>query len=127
MIQRKQNCVIYSIHFTAEPSLAAITHPFHIHGHNFYILEQGIFKKPMVRSLENLQARLMLPRNISDFLPAKDTVTVPANGYAVVRVLADNPGKLITRFYLQALKIKKSSGHLINILNLNFISLYAIH
>lgn len=81
----------------------------------------------MVRSLENLQARLMLPRNISDFLPAKDTVTVPANGYAVVRVLADNPGKFITWFYLQALKMKRNSGHLINILKLNFISLNVIH
>lgn len=87
----EKNYVMFD-NFTAEPSLAAISHPFHIHGHNFYILEQGIFKKPMARSLEILQARLMLPRNISDFLPAKDTVTIPATGYAVVRVLADNPG-----------------------------------
>lgn len=57
----------------------------------------------MARSLENLQTRLMLPRNITDFLPAKDTVTVPASGYAVVRVLADNPGKLVVWTYIRIL------------------------
>lgn len=77
---------------SAPPSIASITHPFHIHGHDFYILEQGTFRQPFSQGLQELKARLSQDRVISDFLPYKDTVTIPASGFAVVRILADNPG-----------------------------------
>lgn len=76
---------------SAPPSPIGLTHPFHIHGHDFYIVEQG--KLPILDLLGHLESgRSERSRVLSEFLPSKDTVTIPAVGYAVVRVLADNPG-----------------------------------
>lgn len=54
-------------------------HPFHMHGHNFYVLDigDGIWNGS-VRNPENPMRR--------------DTQIVPALGYAVIQMEADNPG-----------------------------------
>ncbi|TPX47931.1 hypothetical protein SeLEV6574_g02341 [Synchytrium endobioticum] len=56
-------------------------HPFHLHGHWFWIVAQG---EGVVEN-GNFTARTKNP-------PLRDTVMVPANGYSVIRWNADNPG-----------------------------------
>ncbi|CAG8489834.1 10839_t:CDS:2 [Diversispora eburnea] len=55
-------------------------HPFHLHGHNFYLIGTG-------------QGSTVDP-NLYDFEtpPIRDTVTVPKFGWVVIRFVADNPG-----------------------------------
>lgn len=60
-------------------------HPFHLHGHNFQIIE---------RSLEDGGS---LPANVTDdgtpdFPIRRDTISVWPNGNARLRFVADNPG-----------------------------------
>lgn len=64
-------------------------HPFHVHGYDFYILEQGSLNTSLAEIQNNLRQR----GPIRDYLPSKDTVIVTAAGYTVARILADNPGK----------------------------------
>lgn len=73
-------------------------HPFHLHGHNFWVLETGLLpanpsqREPFVNQLGlrmrrddiNLQAKAM-----------RDTITVPARGYTLLRFIADNPGNIL--------------------------------
>ncbi|KAI8610624.1 Cupredoxin, partial [Chytriomyces sp. MP71] len=60
-------------------------HPFHIHGHNFWVMASGI-----VNSLTHI------PRTYADPNPLlRDVVTDAWFGYAVIRFVADNPGAWI--------------------------------
>lgn len=82
----------------APPNPVGLTHPFHMHGYDFYVVDQGTGKLPShFHSTESI--------SISEFLPLKDTVSVPSAGYAVVRILADNPGQYIYLFYVIMLNI----------------------
>nr|AKN21383.1 multicopper oxidase 5 [Nilaparvata lugens] len=77
----------------SEISEIAISHPFHMHGYEFYIMETGVFtagnRQTQVASLmERLESQSY---SRSDY-PSKDTIDVPAYGYAVTRIVADNPG-----------------------------------
>jgi iron transport multicopper oxidase len=53
-------------------------HPFHLHGHTFWIIATSDYPEA-----ETLYA--------GDYMQ-RDTVTVPASGWAKLRFLADNPG-----------------------------------
>ena len=73
-----------------------LSHPFHIHGYTFKVIGMGRSPDTNVRKI-NLQHALdldkkgLLKRQFN--LPAsKDTVSVPNNGYVVLRLRADNPG-----------------------------------
>lgn len=69
-----------------------------MHGYDFYVVDQGTGKLPShFHSTESI--------SISEFLPVKDTVSVPSAGYAVVRILADNPGQYVYLFYVIILNI----------------------
>ncbi|KAF9941682.1 hypothetical protein BGZ75_002844 [Mortierella antarctica] len=57
------------------------SHPFHLHGHNFYVLGWGEGNYIPGRS----------PLELTNPL-RRDTVTVPAYGYTVLRFVSDNPG-----------------------------------
>jgi iron transport multicopper oxidase len=64
-------------------NMDAAIHPFHLHGHQFQVLERpasnaGVFSGGNVTYLGNPMQR--------------DTITVNANSYAVLRFKADNPG-----------------------------------
>lgn len=77
----------------APPSPLGLTHPFHIHGHDFYVVEQGKLKLPFLELLDYFEYREFdSDQVLSEFLPSKDTISIPAAGYTVVRILADNPG-----------------------------------
>lgn len=58
-------------------------HPMHIHGHNFHVLAQGFGNYDMNR--DGMKYNLVNPQ-------VRNTVGVPAGGWAVVRFRADNPG-----------------------------------
>ncbi|KAJ5919191.1 hypothetical protein N7466_010134 [Penicillium verhagenii] len=53
-------------------------HPIHLHGHDFYIIEQGVGSSNTVTNLENP--------------PRRDTAILPALGHLVVAFKTDNPG-----------------------------------
>lgn len=70
------------------------SHPFHLHGYNFYVLAShrsdngwGSYS-PYAKSGD---AAIKPHLNLVDPL-RKDTVSVPRRGYVVLRFLADNPG-----------------------------------
>lgn len=55
-------------------------HPFHLHGHDFFILAQGLgLYTPLVK----------LNR---DNPPRRDTATMSGSGYLVIAFETDNPG-----------------------------------
>ncbi|KAK7002328.1 multicopper oxidase [Favolaschia claudopus] len=58
-------------------------HPFHLHGYAPWILGSGRGRYKPATSAANLDLKTPLRR---------DTFTVPSRGWAVIRILADNPG-----------------------------------
>lgn len=64
-------------------------HPFHLHGHKFFVLIQGESGYPP--SEEELPAQLAAG-NLLDNPVRRDTVTIEGYGWVVIRVVLDNPG-----------------------------------
>lgn len=71
------------------------SHPFHLHGHAFQVLERWPALGPDFASLADADPIAYDPDNHTAF-PAtpirRDTLVLPPNGYAVMRFRADNPG-----------------------------------
>ena len=70
------------------------SHPFHLHGHDFYVLAShrsehgwGSYSPYAHGGASSLKPVLNLENPVR-----KDTVSVPRRGYVIIRVLADNPG-----------------------------------
>ncbi|CAB4376588.1 unnamed protein product [Rhizophagus irregularis] len=89
MLKQNQNAFVYDTqNGVVEISLInenMVTHPFHFHGHNFFIMGQGPGKTP-----DPTQFNLVDPA-------VRDTVTVAGNSWTVIRYFIDNPG--IWAFY----------------------------
>ncbi|XP_017889706.1 laccase-4-like isoform X2 [Ceratina calcarata] len=76
-----------------------VRHPFHLHGFVFYVLATGQPFGPIVngapkmtaKAFHELDAANQIDRNLNS-PPAKDTLAIPNNGYAVLRFYTDNPG-----------------------------------
>ncbi|KAF0931497.1 hypothetical protein E2562_004618 [Oryza meyeriana var. granulata] len=68
-------------------------HPLHLHGFNFYVLAQGTgnFRKRRAARAYNL----VNPQQ-------RNTIAVPAGGWAVIRFTADNPGVWLMHCHLEA-------------------------
>ncbi|CAB4376663.1 unnamed protein product [Rhizophagus irregularis] len=84
MLDKDQNAFVYDTqNGSVEISLIndnMATHPFHLHGHNFYIMAHGPGKVPDPSMF-----------NLVD--PAvRDTITVAGYSWAVIRYNIDNPG-----------------------------------
>jgi len=67
-------------------------HPIHLHGHRFAVLGvgQGVYE-----GTTNLYpTHAPPPKNVLKYInpPKRDVIGVPANGWAVIRFIADNPG-----------------------------------
>lgn len=60
-------------------------HPIHLHGYDFYIVAEGFGN--FNPNTDTKKFNLVDP-------PLRNTVAVPANGWAVIRFVADNPGKI---------------------------------
>lgn len=70
-------------------------HPFHLHGHHFYVLEEGVLSTPIANlSKEEINKWMNREWKLHDKLPVKDTVSVPSGGYAIIRFYTDNPGRI---------------------------------
>ncbi|MBA0776099.1 hypothetical protein Gotri_011153, partial [Gossypium trilobum] len=63
--------------------IAPENHPIHLHGYDFYIIAEGFGNFNPKRDTSKF--------NLVD-PPLRNTVAVPANGWAVIRFVADNPG-----------------------------------
>ncbi|KAI5074419.1 hypothetical protein GOP47_0010380 [Adiantum capillus-veneris] len=59
------------------------SHPFHLHGYNFYVVGMGEGTYDSQKDPQNF--------NLED-PPAMNTVAVPAGGWVAIRFLTDNPG-----------------------------------
>ncbi|KAI3793250.1 hypothetical protein L1987_35866 [Smallanthus sonchifolius] len=71
--------------FTAE------NHPIHLHGYDFYILAEGFGN--FNPATDTSKFNLVDP-------PLRNTVSLPVNGWAVIRFVADNPGAWIMHCHL---------------------------
>lgn len=58
-----------------------VAHPIHLHGHDFFVLGQGV--GPFVPGVSPLQTRNP---------PRRDTALLPGSGYMVIGFVTDNPG-----------------------------------
>lgn len=65
-------------------SNAQISHPFHIHGFGFEVIDMG--------TREQFLSGATPYRYASHNPPTKDTISVPRNGFARLRLRANNPG-----------------------------------
>lgn len=63
------------------------THPFHLHGHKFWLLAGGTGYAPQPDSTPSLYRGVALANPLR-----RDTAAVPAYGWLLVRFVADNPG-----------------------------------
>ena len=70
---------------------AGENHPIHLHGYDFYILGEGFGNFDAAADTAKL--------NLED-PPMRNTVGVPANGWAVIRFVADNPGVWLMHCHL---------------------------
>ena len=82
-----------------------VSHPFHLHGHSFYVVamerhglnsshigpDPGNGNFIYKEYVEDLNDRNMISKNLVD-PPLKDTVAVPDAGFTIIRFLADNVG-----------------------------------
>ncbi|KAF9880655.1 l-ascorbate oxidase [Colletotrichum karsti] len=65
-------------------------HPFHLHGHKFFVLKQSPTGYPP-EDIAELEKELTASGVLENPL-RRDTVTVQGYGWAVIRVVLDNPG-----------------------------------
>ncbi|KAL1964569.1 hypothetical protein VTN77DRAFT_6866 [Rasamsonia byssochlamydoides] len=71
------------------------SHPFHLHGHNFQVIDRAPSYGPSFYSYLNGDPVPYDPNNHTAFpaFPARrDTFVLPPQGYFVMRFVADNPG-----------------------------------
>ncbi|CAG8629619.1 15279_t:CDS:2, partial [Acaulospora morrowiae] len=66
------------------------THPFHLHGHSFWVVAEGIFNQ----SLDTLKYNFDNPIY-------RDTVTVKPFGLTAIRYYADNPGVWLIHCHIE--------------------------
>jgi iron transport multicopper oxidase len=77
-------------------------HPFHLHGHVFQILARG----QLLATSETFPLKYRFDYSVLPLLESvtnpvrRDTVTVPATGYVILRFIADNPGVWFFHWYV---------------------------
>lgn len=83
--------------FSADYDEYGLSHAIHLHGYDFYIIEQGAYPEGMAynESLSWLQEKLAerTADDIPEYPVMKDTFALTSGGYTIVRILTDNPGK----------------------------------
>ncbi|KAI0016542.1 multicopper oxidase [Xylariomycetidae sp. FL0641] len=70
-------------------SQLGLTHPVHLHGHDFFLLAQ----EPMATFSSDAPLNLANP-------PRRDVAMLPASGYLVIAFPADNPGVWLTHCHI---------------------------
>lgn len=69
-----------------------LTHPFHLHGHKFFVMEMGSLDMKTTSSQSIRTNGIPVSKNLNKRPVHKDTVLVPNRGYVRVRFRANNPG-----------------------------------
>ncbi|XP_069675528.1 uncharacterized protein [Periplaneta americana] len=70
----------------------SLSHPFHLHGHGFNVISAG-YLPPELMNAKDIDGLLRTRKLQFPKSPVmKDTLAVPALGYAVIRFIANNPG-----------------------------------
>lgn len=90
--------MLYILHCSAVDT-NILRHPFHMHGFVFYVMAMdqplGPITKTNIKMTEEYFKELddnnQIERNFVS-PPAKDTLPIPNNGYAILRFRANNPG-----------------------------------
>jgi FtsP/CotA-like multicopper oxidase with cupredoxin domain len=77
--------------FDLRCSTFLLQHPFHLHGHSFWLLGTGLGIYDQRTMADQLNTRNP---------PLRDTVTLPSGGWAVFRFKGDNPGMWIMHCHL---------------------------
>lgn len=68
-------------------------HPFHLHGYDFFVLAQYYPQRRGYHAYNPFESSLPRGGPLNLASPrVKDTVYIPAQGYVVLRIHADNPG-----------------------------------
>uniref|UniRef100_A0A0D9WUH8 Laccase n=1 Tax=Leersia perrieri TaxID=77586 RepID=A0A0D9WUH8_9ORYZ len=75
--------------------LGTENHPLHLHGFNFYVLAQGAGNFLHHHRHHKIKYNLFNPQQ-------RNTIAVPAGGWAVIRFTADNPGVWLMHCHLEA-------------------------
>jgi FtsP/CotA-like multicopper oxidase with cupredoxin domain len=70
----------------------SLTHPFHLHGHKFYVMDMGTFKERKSAAQEVNEGIPKEVKNGNKNPPHKDSIAIPNPGYVRVKFRADNPG-----------------------------------
>lgn len=69
-------------------------HPIHIHGNHFHVVAIGLVKENIsLDYVKHLNEEGMIHKKLSN-ATAKDSISVPNSGYAIIRLKADNPGNI---------------------------------
>nr|AQS60677.1 multicopper oxidase 4 [Sogatella furcifera] len=78
----------------SSPRTGRISHPWHTHGYDQYLVDQGLFQTEDIGTeLQNLLGKLERKEIVPpDYPILKDTWLVPSGGYVVIRIVANNPG-----------------------------------
>ncbi|KAL1123320.1 hypothetical protein AAG570_002406 [Ranatra chinensis] len=64
----------------------------HLHGHQFHVVAmEALYRSVTLEEIKTRNENGNIRKNL-DTAVAKDTVTVPARGYTVLRFRANNPG-----------------------------------
>ncbi|XP_065224731.1 uncharacterized protein LOC135848697 [Planococcus citri] len=87
---------VYEMIFIDELSvdLLRMDHPFHTHGHHFAVMKLG--------TKEDLNKPGAFEIDLNNRYPVvKDTLLIPASGFAVIRFIADNPGFWVLHCHFQ--------------------------
>uniref|UniRef100_A0A1B6DQZ8 Laccase n=1 Tax=Clastoptera arizonana TaxID=38151 RepID=A0A1B6DQZ8_9HEMI len=97
IIKVPMNSVVEIIIFDlADYDEYGLSHAIHLHGYDFYIIEQGAYPEgmPYNQSLNWLQRKLAArtENDIPEYPVQKDTFALTSGGYTIVRILTDNPG-----------------------------------
>ncbi|KAL1582284.1 hypothetical protein WHR41_09162 [Cladosporium halotolerans] len=90
------NATIDLIMRISPDSMDTMGHPMHLHGHKFWILGSGEGDFPY-SSVQDVPGFLV---NLDD-PPYRDTVELPASGWAVIRYVSDNPGAWLLHCHIQ--------------------------
>ncbi|CAL1684660.1 unnamed protein product [Lasius platythorax] len=84
---------IVEILLVDEVQATNLSHPFHMHGHAFYVMGMGQANASSINweLVREMDRRNQVERCF-DMPVKKDTIAIPFNGYVVLRFRANNPG-----------------------------------
>jgi FtsP/CotA-like multicopper oxidase with cupredoxin domain len=88
-VERTAENPTWQVFVIEDSSGIGITHPIHLHGHDFWILGQETGKFDLSTSSLNLQNP-----------PRRDVASLPGNGYLAIAFKKDNPGSWLLHCHI---------------------------